>query len=51
MIHVLGGACGFGEYGKTVNDGNVAGVSWLWKNGSGCGACYQVSVYRTTVNI
>ncbi|XP_057449752.1 expansin-like B1 [Lotus japonicus] len=36
------GACGFGEYGKIVNDGNVAGVSWLWKNGSGCGACYQV---------
>ncbi|XP_047168624.1 expansin-like B1 [Vigna umbellata] len=36
------GACGFGEYGKTVNDGSVAGVSWLWKNGSGCGACYQV---------
>lgn len=36
------GACGFGEHGKTVNDGNVAGVSWLWKNGSGCGACYQV---------
>ncbi|CAL5187695.1 unnamed protein product [Lathyrus oleraceus] len=36
------GACGYGDYGQTVNDGNVAGVSWLWKNGSGCGACYQV---------
>lgn len=36
------GACGFGEYGRTVNDGNVAGVSKLWKNGTGCGACYQV---------
>ncbi|XP_061354821.1 expansin-like B1 [Gastrolobium bilobum] len=36
------GACGFGEYGKTVNDGSVAGVSRLWRNGSGCGACYQV---------
>ncbi|PNX74426.1 expansin b1-like protein, partial [Trifolium pratense] len=36
------GACGFGEYGRTVNDGSVAGVSKLWKNGSGCGACYQV---------
>ncbi|KAJ4848063.1 Expansin-like B1 [Turnera subulata] len=37
------GACGFGEYGRTVNDANVAGVSWrLFKNGTGCGACYQV---------
>ncbi|GAY68849.1 hypothetical protein CUMW_267370 [Citrus unshiu] len=36
------GACGFGAYGKTVNDANVAGVSRLWNNGTGCGACYQV---------
>ncbi|TYI15531.1 hypothetical protein ES332_A08G192600v1 [Gossypium tomentosum] len=36
------GACGFGEYGKSVNDANVAGVSRLYKNGTGCGACYQV---------
>ncbi|KAH7514251.1 expansin-like B1 [Ziziphus jujuba] len=36
------GACGFGEYGRTVNDGNVAGVSRLYRNGTGCGACYQV---------
>lgn len=36
------GACGFGEYGRTVNYANVAGVSRLWKNGTGCGACYQV---------
>ncbi|KAG8659516.1 expansin-like B1 [Manihot esculenta] len=36
------GACGFGEYGRTVNDANVAGVSRLYKNGTGCGACYQV---------
>lgn len=40
--YVSGGACGFGEYGRTVNDGSVAGVSRLWRNGSGCGACYQV---------
>ncbi|KAJ9173318.1 hypothetical protein P3X46_016469 [Hevea brasiliensis] len=36
------GACGFGEYGRKVNDANVAGVSRLYKNGTGCGACYQV---------
>ncbi|XP_054775855.1 expansin-like B1 [Prosopis cineraria] len=36
------GACGYGEYGRTVNDGSVAGVSGLWKKGSGCGACYRV---------
>ncbi|KAJ1415038.1 RlpA-like protein, double-psi beta-barrel domain [Sesbania bispinosa] len=36
-------ACGFGEYGRTVNDGKVTDVSArLWKNGGGCGACYQV---------
>ncbi|GER35440.1 expansin-like protein [Striga asiatica] len=36
------GACGFGEYGRTVNNGLVSGVSRLYRNGSGCGACYQV---------
>ncbi|XP_031269943.1 expansin-like B1 [Pistacia vera] len=36
------GACGYGEFGRTVNDANVAGVSRLWKNGTGCGGCYQV---------
>ncbi|XAR54894.1 hypothetical protein NMG60_11030224 [Bertholletia excelsa] len=36
------GACGFGEYGRTVNDGSVTGVSRLYRNGTGCGACYQV---------
>ncbi|XP_012829107.1 PREDICTED: expansin-like B1 [Erythranthe guttata] len=36
------GACGYGEYGRTVYNGEVSGVSRLYKNGSGCGACYQV---------
>ncbi|KAJ1415045.1 RlpA-like protein, double-psi beta-barrel domain [Sesbania bispinosa] len=37
------GACGFGDYGRTVNDGSVTAVSAkLWKNGAGCGGCYQV---------
>ncbi|CBI38517.3 expansin-like B1 [Vitis vinifera] len=36
------GACGFGEYGRSVNGGNVGAVSRLYRNGTGCGACYQV---------
>ncbi|XP_027337445.1 expansin-like B1 [Abrus precatorius] len=36
------GACGFGEYGKTINNGSVAAVSGLWRNGAGCGTCYRV---------
>uniref|UniRef100_A0A7N0VGG8 Expansin-like B1 n=1 Tax=Kalanchoe fedtschenkoi TaxID=63787 RepID=A0A7N0VGG8_KALFE len=35
-------ACGYGDYGRTVNGGIVTGVSRLYRNGSGCGACYQV---------
>ncbi|MFS7995820.1 putative expansin/pollen allergen, DPBB domain, expansin/Lol pI, RlpA-like domain superfamily [Helianthus anomalus] len=39
------GACGYKEYGSTVNGGEVTGVSYkLFKNGTGCGACYQVSI-------
>ena len=41
---VIGGACGFREFGRTVNDGSVAGVSRLFRNGTGCGACYQVKL-------
>ncbi|KAI9089162.1 hypothetical protein K1719_029441 [Acacia pycnantha] len=36
------GACGYGDYGRSVNYGRVAGVSGLWRGGAGCGACYQV---------
>ncbi|XP_010677136.2 expansin-like B1 [Beta vulgaris subsp. vulgaris] len=36
------GACGYGEYGRTVNDGYVAGVHRPYRNGTGCGGCYQV---------
>lgn len=38
-----GGHCGYGEFGRDINNGEVSGVSWrLWNNGTGCGACYQV---------
>ncbi|KAK4262537.1 hypothetical protein QN277_028086 [Acacia crassicarpa] len=43
------GACGYGEYGRTVNDGSVAGVYGLWKSGFGCGACYQVRCKNSQV--
>ncbi|KAF9625651.1 hypothetical protein IFM89_025136 [Coptis chinensis] len=36
------GACGFGQFGRNVNGGNVGAVSMLYRNGTGCGACYQV---------
>lgn len=36
------GACGYGEYGRTVYDGQVAAVARLYRNGTGCGGCYQV---------
>ncbi|KAK9144685.1 hypothetical protein Sjap_004588 [Stephania japonica] len=37
------GACGYGDFGRTLNDGIVAAVSnRLYKNGLGRGACYQL---------
>lgn len=45
--YILAGACGFGEYGRKMNwyGGRVAGVSGLWRNGAGCGTCYQVPTF------
>ncbi|KAL7190922.1 hypothetical protein ACSBR2_023070 [Camellia fascicularis] len=36
------GAWQFGEYGRTVYNGGMSGVSRLYRNGTDCGACYQV---------
>ncbi|KAA3469138.1 expansin-like B1 [Gossypium australe] len=46
------GACGFGEYGRNISDGNVAGVYKLYNNGIGCGACYQqvAGYFRLSTN-
>ncbi|KAJ6836570.1 expansin-like B1 [Iris pallida] len=38
----LSGACGYGEYGRNINGGDVGAVARLYRNGTGCGACYQV---------
>ncbi|MCD7466616.1 hypothetical protein HAX54_003463 [Datura stramonium] len=44
------GACGYGDYGKDVNNGEVCTASRrLYRNGAGCGACYQVRCKNTAL--
>ncbi|KAH9299615.1 hypothetical protein KI387_031297 [Taxus chinensis] len=39
---MLGGGCGYGDFGREINYGDVAAVGRLFRDGAGCGACYHI---------
>lgn len=41
----LVGVCGYGFYGKMVNNGYFVGVFKFYKGGIGCGVCFYVSIF------
>jgi len=43
FVYESAGACGYGSQALDLSGGNIAaGVASLFKNGAGCGACFQV---------
>ena len=43
------GACEYGTFGATLNNGDVSASANLYRNGVGCGACYQVMILQVAV--
>ncbi|XWS67660.1 hypothetical protein CRYUN_Cryun04dG0025000 [Craigia yunnanensis] len=49
-LHVSSGACGYGSLALGLSGGHLAaGVSSLYKDGAGCGACFQIRCKNSTL--
>jgi len=45
FVYEPAGACGYGSLALDISGGHLAGgVASLFKNGAGCGACFEVCV-------
>lgn len=45
VLKIAAGRCGYGKFGATINGGHVSAASDLYRDGVGCGACYEVKNY------